>query len=240
MSAFMNKILDFSIEREVLQANPQARYIIGIDEVGRGPLIGPVVAGAVCFRVADFGVTPEVEKDLQAVRDSKRLTEKQREALVPVIERNFWTATGSASAATIDRVNILEASFLAMKEALGAVRRLMEREIGAKIPDREILLLVDGNQRIPNVSLAQETIVGGDARVKSIAAASIVAKVARDRLLTEYDTQWPEYGFAKHKGYGTKVHMLALEKFGPLSEHRQSFKPVAQATLRFRELGILN
>ncbi len=234
------KTLDFSVEQEMLRANPSVRYLIGLDEVGRGPLIGPVVAGAVCFRRADFAVTPEAEQELRLVRDSKRLTEKQREQVLPAIGRHFWTATGSASAETIDRINILEASFLAMKEALGALRRIMEREVGAKIPDDEILLLVDGNQAIPNLSLRQETVVGGDARVKSIAAASIAAKVARDRLLEDYDTQWPAYGFARHKGYGTKEHLAALEKFGPLPEHRQSFKPVAQASIRFRELGILN
>jgi ribonuclease HII len=233
-------ILDFSIEQEILRAHPGVRYIIGIDEVGRGPLIGPVVAGAACFRVADFSVTSEQESALQLVRDSKRLTEKQRENVVAAIEAHFRMAIGSASAETIDRVNILEASFLAMKESLGALRRIIEREIGAKIPESEILLLVDGNQKIPNLSLAQETIVGGDAKVKSIAAASIVAKVARDRLLMEYDARWPQYGLARHKGYGTKEHMAALEKFGPLPEHRQSFKPVAQASIRFRELGILN
>lgn len=234
------KTLDFSVEREMGREHSRIRYVIGVDEVGRGPLIGPVVAAAACFRVANFVLSTDQEVDLRLVRDSKRLTEKQREGVVPFIEKYFWTATGSATAETIDRINILEASFLAMKEALGATRRLIEREIGAKVPESEILVLVDGNQPIPNCSLRQETIVGGDARVKSIAAASIVAKVARDRLLMEYDAKWPQYGLARHKGYGTKEHMAALEKFGPLPEHRQSFKPVAQASIRFRELGIIS
>ncbi|MEI8104165.1 MAG: ribonuclease HII [Candidatus Moraniibacteriota bacterium] len=233
------KTLDFSFEQQLQQQAGTPRYIIGIDEVGRGPLIGPVVAGAACFRVQDFGVTDEQLQEMQLIRDSKLLTEKQRESVLPIIEKYFWTATGSASAETIDRINILEASFLAMKEAVSALRRVMMQETGTKIGDDEIILLVDGNQKIPNCSLKQETIVGGDRKIKSISAASVVAKVMRDRLLLEYDAQWPEYGLARHKGYGTKEHMAALEKFGPLPEHRQSFRPVAQASIRFRELGII-
>ena len=234
------KTLDFSFEYNLQQEAGTPRYIIGVDEVGRGPLIGPVVAGAACFREQNFIVTDEQLKEMQLIRDSKLLTEKQRENMLPIIEQYFWTATGSVSAATIDRINILEATFLAMKEAVSALRRVMMRETGAKIDDTEIILLVDGNQEIPNCSLKQKVVVGGDRNVKSISASSVVAKVMRDRLLLEYDTRWPGYGLAQHKGYGTKEHMKALEMFGPLPEHRQSFRPVAQASIRFRELGIIH
>lgn len=233
------KTLDFSFEYNLQQQIGMPRYIIGVDEVGRGPLIGPVVASAACFREQNFSVTDEQLKEMRLIRDSKLLTEKQRENVLPIVEQYFWTATGSVSAATIDRINILEAAFLAMKEAVSNLRRGMMQEAGMNINDAEIVLLVDGNQKIPNCSLKQKTVVGGDRNVKSISAASIVAKVMRDRLLLEYDAQWPEYGLARHKGYGTKEHMTALEKFGPLPEHRQSFRPVAQASIRFRELGII-
>jgi ribonuclease HII len=134
---------------------------------------------------------------------------------------------------TIDRVNILQATFLAMKEAVGDLQRKLRYD------NSRIFLLIDGNQKIPNLSLAQETVVSGDKIVKSIAAASIVAKVTRDRMMNEYDAQFPRYGFKKHKGYGTKMHMDALKTYGPTPIHRLSFTPVAQAVMWFKELGII-
>lgn len=227
-------------ERDYIKAHPcdaGELVLIGIDEAGRGPLVGPVVAAATCFKVPMSEIRNGTEKILAGVRDSKLLSEKRREEAFKVIQDYFHTGVGIVQAETIDRINILEATFLAMREAVGQLRRRM-RDTGVWDETR-VVLLVDGNQLVPNVSLQQEVVVGGDRIVKSIAAASIVAKVTRDRLLREYEERWPQYGFAKHKGYGTREHMEALEKYGPLPVHRQSFRPVRQAAIRFRELGVL-
>lgn len=201
-----------------------ATCIVGIDEAGRGPLAGPVVAAVAAFRKQDFApIDTETEKEWKLVRDSKKLSEKQREKALAFVRDRFVVGVGIVSAETIDRMNILEATFLAMKEALSDFRRKAE-ETGLATDD--LLLLVDGNQMIPNLSVRQETVVGGDASVRSIAAASIVAKVTRDRMMLEYDALYPAYGFAKHKGYGTKEHMDALRRLGACPIHRMSFKPV--------------
>ncbi|NTW15431.1 MAG: ribonuclease HII [Candidatus Moranbacteria bacterium] len=201
-----------------------ATCIVGIDEAGRGPLAGPVVAAVAAFRKQDFApIDTETEKEWKLVRDSKKLSEKQREKALAFVQDRFVVGVGIVSAETIDRMNILEATFLAMKEALSDFRRKAE-ETGLATDD--LLLLVDGNQMIPNLSVRQETVVGGDASVRSIAAASIVAKVTRDRMMLEYDTLYPAYGFAKHKGYGTREHMDALRRLGACPIHRMSFKPV--------------
>ncbi len=198
--------------------------IVGIDEAGRGPLAGPVVAAVAAYRdQAGFAVPEESEKIFRFVRDSKKLSEKKREEMFGFIHERFVIGVGIVPAGTIDRMNILEATFLAMKEALSDFRR---RAKAAGMPTDGLLLLVDGNQEIPNLSVAQETVVGGDAIVRSIAAASIVAKVTRDRMMLTYDTEYPAYGFAGHKGYGTKAHMDALRRHGACPIHRMSFKPV--------------
>lgn len=198
--------------------------IVGIDEAGRGPLAGPVVAAVAAYRdQADFAVSEELEKPFRFVRDSKKLSEKKREEMFDFIHEHFVVGVGIVPSGTIDRMNILEATFLAMKEALSDFRR-QAREAG--MPTDELLLLVDGNQEIPNLSVRQETVIGGDASVKSIAAASIVAKVTRDRMMLGYDAEYPAYGFAKHKGYGTKEHMDALRRLGACPIHRMSFRPV--------------
>lgn len=197
-------------------------FPIGIDEAGRGPLAGSVVAAATLLR--DFNIDEE-NPLWKLVRDSKKLSPKQRETAFEFVEQHFWVGVGVIGPETIDRVNILEATFLAMKAAVADLRRIMKQELGIK-KDEELFLLVDGNQTIPNLSLQQETIVDGDSLVKSIAAASIIAKVTRDRMIVEADALYPGYGFAAHKGYGTKVHMEALRKFGPSPIHRMSFEPV--------------
>lgn len=195
--------------------------IVGIDEAGRGPLAGPVVAAAAAYRDQDsFAVASELGKKFKFIRDSKTLSEKKREEMYGFIREHFHVGIGIVTAETIDRINILQATFLSMKEAVSDLRKTLGT------PGEGILLLVDGNQEIPNLSVSQETVIGGDATVRSIAAASIIAKVTRDRMMAEYDEEYPVYGFAKHKGYGTKEHMDALKRHGACPIHRMSFKPV--------------
>jgi ribonuclease HII len=205
---------------EITKRGESGLLIVGIDEAGRGPLAGPVVAAAAALKNQEFGMVNQAEeKDWGLVRDSKKLSEKQREKAYDFIREHFYVGIGIVTAETIDRINILQATFLAMKEAMTDLRKTISAGEG-------VLLLVDGNQEIPNLSVAQETVVGGDATVRSIAAASIIAKVTRDRMMADYDAAYPAYGFAKHKGYGTKEHMDALRRIGACPIHRMSFKPV--------------
>ncbi len=214
----------FEKEREI--ASREAVLVVGVDEAGRGPLCGPVVAAAVCYKDATYAIPPELEKDFALIRDSKKLSEQQREKIYDLIQEHFYVGIGIVHADTIDRINILEATFLAMKSAISQLMKNIPVQHENHGRGSQAYVLVDGNQEIPNVSLRQETVVGGDGTVKSIAAASIVAKVTRDRMIVEYDKRYPEYGLAQHKGYGTKVHMDALRKYGPTPIHRMSFKPV--------------
>lgn len=204
--------------------NLDEKRIVGIDEAGRGPLCGPVVAAAVCFREPEeiLAKLPE----WKFVRDSKKLSEKQREKMFDFVMAHCDVGVGIMHADTVDRVNILEATFLAMKSALSALKKQIPIRQLADNNQETWRIFVDGNQLIPNIPYEQHAIVDGDALMKVIAAASIIAKVTRDRMMLEYDKEYPQYGFAKHKGYGTKVHMDALRKFGPCKIHRMSFKPV--------------
>lgn len=178
------------------------KYICGIDEAGRGPLAGPVFAAAV--------ILPE-NCEIEGLNDSKKLSEKKREELFPIIcEKAVAYSIAFATEEEIDEVNILNATFLAMKRA----------QEGLKIPCD--YALVDGN-RMPPLNVEAETIIKGDAKSASIAAASILAKVSRDRVMYEIDKIYPEYNFAKHKGYGTKIHVEALQKYGPCKVHRRTF-----------------
>lgn len=177
-------------------------YICGIDEVGRGPLAGPVVAGAVIL-----------PRDCQILylNDSKQLSEKKREELYEVIMENaVSTGLGFVSPERIDEINILQATYEAMRQAIGK----LEKE-----PD----LLLNDAVTIPGVEIRQVPIIKGDAKSVSIAAASIIAKVTRDRLMVQYDEIYPEYGFASNKGYGAAAHLEALKKYGPTPIHRRSF-----------------
>jgi len=213
----MENLLDF----EKLKRSETRMIVVGIDEAGRGPLAGPVVAAAAALKSQEFGIINQAEeKDWGLVRDSKKLSEKQREKAFDFILEHFDVGIGIVTAETIDRINILQATFLAMKEAMTDLRKTLG------VTGEGMLLLVDGNQEIPNLSARQETVVGGDASVRSIAAASIVAKVTRDRMMLGYDAEYPAYGFAKHKGYGTKTHMDALRRHGACPIHRMSFRPV--------------
>jgi ribonuclease HII len=182
--------------------------LAGVDEVGRGPLAGDVVAAAVILDVA---------RPIEGLADSKKLSEKKREYLYEVIrEKALGYAIASASVAEIDSINILQASLLAM---LRAVQQL---------PTQPEYVLVDGN-RLPKWSYRAEAVVKGDSKVAAIAAASILAKVTRDRALVELDKVYPGYGMAVHKGYPTPVHLLALQTLGPSVIHRRSFGPVRKA-----------
>lgn len=178
----------------------------GVDEAGRGPLAGPVVAAAV---ILDDG------KRIRGLADSKQLTALQRDKLFDTIrEKALCCAVGVASVREIDEINILHATMLAMKRAVEGLRL------------KPVKVLVDGN-RLPHLDVLSEAIVGGDAKVKSISAASIVAKVTRDRMLAELHEEFPQYGFAAHKGYGTPEHLEALRTHGPCVHHRRHFAPVA-------------
>jgi len=207
-------------------------YVLGTDEAGRGPLAGPVVAAAAIaknfkFEILNLESNPNEQmlndKTWDLVRDSKTLSEKQREKVFDFIHENFYVGVGLCDHRTIDEINILEASFLAMKKAVTDLKTKFRQEL----PNFDNnIILVDGNKKIPNLSLFQQAVIGGDRIVKSIAAASIIAKVARDRIMLEADAEYPEYGFAKHKGYGTKRHMEMLEKYGPCEIHRRTFEPM--------------
>jgi ribonuclease HII len=186
------------------QAIAEGLTVCGIDEAGRGPWAGPVVAAAVSL---DSGNIPP------GLNDSKKLTEARREAMFPAILAAARVGIGEASVAEIDSLNILKATFLAM-----------ERAVQSLSPAPQIAL-VDGN-RAPPLAIRVQTIIGGDAKCLSIAAASIIAKVTRDRLMRELDASYPGYGFAAHKGYGTPAHGAMLARLGPCPLHRKSFAPV--------------
>ncbi len=184
------------------QYEQDCEYICGIDEAGRGPLAGPVVAAAV---VLPAGLA------IPYVNDSKKLTEKRRELLYPeIMEKALAVGVGIVSAERIDEINILQATYEAMREAVGhlAVR-----------PD----ILLNDAVRIPGLAIPQVPIIKGDAKSMSIACASIIAKVTRDRMMVEYDRQYPGYGFAGHKGYGSAAHMAAIRQNGPCPLHRRTF-----------------
>ncbi|MBN1592213.1 MAG: ribonuclease HII [Candidatus Coatesbacteria bacterium] len=183
-------------------------FVAGVDEVGRGCLAGPVVAAAV--------ILPREFRD-DRIRDSKQLTANAREELFGIItDRALSYGVGIIPPKTIDAINILQAALLAMAKAIRELRQT---------PD---IMLVDGNRKIPD-HIRQVTVVKGDSKSLSIAAASIVAKVWRDRLMCEFDSQYPHYGFAGNKGYGSKAHVDSLRLHGPCAIHRESFSPVRRA-----------
>ncbi len=182
--------------------------VAGVDEAGRGPLAGPVVAAAVIL---------DDLRPIKGLADSKKLTARTRERLYDEIRAYaLCCSIGEASVEEIDRLNILQATLLAMQRAVAGLRL------------KPVKVLVDGN-RLPVLDVMAEAIVQGDAKVQAISAASILAKVHRDRWCEEIDLQYPHYGFAAHKGYGTAVHLQALREHGPTPWHRRSFSPVALA-----------
>ena len=193
------------------------RRLAGVDEAGRGPLAGPVVAAAVVLE-RGFAETEQYGV-LQDVTDSKRLSGAQRERLYHLLTHHpaVSIGIGLAEVAEIETCNILHATHAAMVRALAALRPAAD------------YALVDGLP-VPNLPCLSLAIVGGDARSLSIAAASIVAKVTRDRIMVELDRQYPQYGFAQHKGYGTRTHTQALLRHGPSPAHRRTFRPVSDAS----------
>lgn len=188
--------------------NNEINFIAGIDEVGRGPLVGPVVTAAV--------ILPKDFYD-ERINDSKKLTEKKRELLYDVIMENALSVgIGISSPEVIDEINILNATKKAMIEAINNLSIKPEH------------LLIDAVKL--DIDIPQTSIIKGDAKSQSIASASIIAKVTRDRMMVELDKKYPMYDFKHNKGYGTKKHIEALYKYGPLKEHRKSFAPVSELT----------
>ena len=201
----------FEFERSLWQKS--LTRVAGVDEAGRGPLAGPVVAAAAILpaKWAETGLP----RELEGLNDSKQLTEMQREKFFAFITNCGEIEFGIAGvdAAVIDEINILQATHRAMNTAL------------AKLNPQPQHALVDGRP-VKTMRVPQTAIVKGDARSYSIAAASVLAKVARDRLMLEFDRQWPKYGFAEHKGYGTEQHLAAIAAHGPCPIHRRSFAPL--------------
>ncbi len=186
--------------------------ICGVDEAGRGPLAGNVVAAAVIL---------DPTRPILGLNDSKKLSEKKRDSLYQdIIENAIAYSIAEASVAEIDSLNILQASLLAMRRAIQQLQPQADKA------------LIDGNKIPPQLIIPSEAIIGGDGLIAEISAASILAKVTRDRQLYELDQIYPEYHFAKHKGYGTKLHLEALAKYGPINGiHRTSFAPIKQLNL---------
>src|SRR3989339_1213107 len=188
--------------------------VAGVDEAGRGPWAGPVVAAAVIL---------PAEARIEGLNDSKKLTEFSREKIFNLInERALAVGVAVVGQEVIDSVNILQATYTAMRQALDKL---------ALVPD---LVLVDG-WPLPGIRFKQENIIGGDAKSASIAAASVIAKVTRDGIMRDISLKYPQYDFARHKGYGTKRHKEALEKYGPCPVHRKSFSPVRELVSRGAE-----
>ena len=192
--------MNFDLEKEAMAEG--YKVVCGVDEAGRGPLCGPVCAAAV--------VLP-VDCEIDGINDSKKLSEKKREQLFDVItEKAVAYSIYMVDAATIDEINILQATFLAM------------RTVVENLSVKADIALIDGNGK-PGLTIAERTVVKGDAKSVSIAAASILAKVTRDRYMLEADKKYPEYFFVKHKGYGTKLHYEAIAEHGICPEHRRTF-----------------
>ncbi|MEQ1723856.1 MAG: ribonuclease HII [Pseudobdellovibrio sp.] len=186
--------------------------LIGVDEVGRGCLAGPVVAAAVIFKS---------DKDIKLYKDSKAISSEHREELSLSIHKNHYVSIGWSSVEEIDELNILQATFVAMNRAL--------RDLNKKIKIKSGTILVDGRDCVPNMgSISQQAIIKGDQRVSVISAASIAAKVARDQFMQKLALEYKDYGFEKHKGYGTLYHRTQIQKVGPCIWHRQSFGGVKE------------
>ncbi len=203
----MGKAPDLRYERKLWLVGLEA--VAGVDEAGVGPMAGPVVAAAVIFPPETF---------IKGVHDSKQLTAERRQALFPLIrERALTVGIGVAEVEEIDRRNIYHATAAAILRAVEALERTPQH------------VLIDG-RRVPALKLPQTRIVGGDRKSFCIAAASIVAKVTRDRMMCDYDSDYPGYGFARHKGYCTAAHLAAVARLGPSPIHRTSFAPVMAAS----------
>lgn len=187
------------------------QLLAGVDEAGRGPLMGPVIAAAVIL---------DPQKEIVGLNDSKKISEKKRQQLYQEIKEKAQAyAIGRAEVEEIDKLNILQASLLAMKRAI------------LKLPIKAEFAAIDGN-RCPSIDLPMQAIIKGDSLVPAISAASIIAKVTRDTEMLAFDSQFPQYGIASHKGYPTKLHLRAIEEYGITPLHRRSFGPVARIIKR--------
>lgn len=205
-----------TIEEQILRKTHPSTLIAGVDEVGRGALFGPVVAAAVVISVSNLSSLNEI-----AAKDSKKLSPKRREMFAEEIKTlvTDWRI-GYAKVTEIDEINILQASLLGMKRAVD------------KLTPQPQICFVDGRFSLPELTISQVNLTNGDARSRAIAAASIIAKVWRDDLIVRlWEKRYPEYHLAANKGYGTKDHRLALQKYGPSPQHRLSFRPCAEARL---------
>ena len=187
--------------------------VIGVDEAGRGPLAGPVVAAAVVLKTRRFK---------NRIDDSKKLSARQRELAFQEIGKKSIFGIGIVSEKVIDEINILQATLLAMQQAVSELRSKLEDRKNLKV---KMHLLVDGNIE-PDTGISTTSIIAGDAKSKSIACASILAKVTRDRIMDNYHKIYPQYGFIRHKGYSTPMHRSAIAQFGPSEIHRKSFSYV--------------
>jgi len=192
------------------------RFVLGVDEAGRGPLAGPVVAAAVCLKQTDFK---------NPINDSKKMTARAREKSFHEIFEKAYVGIGIIGENVIDIVNILNASHLAMDMAVNDLIHRLPYEISSHAEFRQqTMLLIDGNIFRTKLTYQYQTIIGGDAKSLSIACASIIAKVYRDRIFDVYDKIFPQYGFAKHKGYPTQAHRLAVQRYGTSIIHRKTFQ----------------
>jgi len=210
----MQRVVDFVADPAVAGGGKPGQIIAGVDEAGRGPLAGEVYAAAVILPAA---------YELPGLNDSKKLSESRREQLFELIQAQAVSfAIVGLAASEIDRLNIFQATLLAMKKAVTGLATQPE------------FVYVDGSH-CPVWSYASQALVKGDSRLDCIAAASVLAKVARDRVMVDLDRQYPGYGFARHKGYPTKAHMAALEKLGPCPQHRRSYAPVARCLAALSE-----
>jgi ribonuclease HII len=184
-------------------------FVAGVDEAGRGPLAGPVVAACVAIN-KDF----EFKQEYEVIKDSKKISEKKRELIYDLIISEFiHVGIGVASSEEIDKINILQATFLAMQRAVQGIQSNLD------------FVMIDGKFIVPDLDIEQKSIVKGDEKIFLIGAASIIAKVTRDRIMQKIHLKYPEYEFIKHKGYGTKKHLEKIEKFGACPIHRKSFAP---------------
>ncbi|PCI89054.1 MAG: ribonuclease HII [Hyphomicrobiales bacterium] len=210
-----NFTIDFSFEQGLWQED--LCFVAGVDEAGRGPWAGPVVAAAAIFK-------PHYKADfLSGLNDSKKLSAKKREALYIYILEHCDYAVGMASVEEIDEINILQASMLAMSRAIN------------DLPNKAQYVLIDGNKIPDQLNIPAEAIIKGDGRSYSIAAASIVAKVTRDRLMQKLHDEFPHYGWSRNAGYGTKLHQEGLSKHGVTQHHRRSFKPIQKIILEMKQ-----
>ncbi len=193
------------------------RFVLGVDEAGRGPLAGPVVAAAVCLKSFDFTCR---------IDDSKKMTPTARQKAFDQISQKAYVGLGLISETAIDQVNILNATFLAMEAAIRQLMDQISKEMKSAVLAEQVKVLVDGNRFKTDLPYAHQSIIGGDASSLSIACASIIAKTYRDRVMDHYDRIFPQYGFKAHKGYPTAFHKSAILQYGPSLIHRKTFQGV--------------